>query len=447
MNSHSRTAHPRLSPLCAPSVCAAGDNYAPITYDFLYQGLLLADTANTQTNDYGTWAPLIFGVGHLSVFARIANYPINWRVGFTDMILSRPGNASMNHVYVQSNNGQPLDTTGLNFITADDFGYGFDLFYDLPNRRYNDSTNAQLGSELQWLFQLQPIDFSMGVPQCSFLDLPQLVTPQGTLINKTQCDANANSHAVIWGDDVSGDYFYNNEGLNHLDFYIITLTPFNTGGDYSLITELAISITQNANVFQHCRMALYDMNNTIMSDSNEVQVVNSQDNTLYFTLHTPVLLQPASQYQIAYWTDIDSYTAAGSAYTAHCYYGLQYGYDLGPWPVTVGSVEAEYYDCNPLPVAALGCTTTGSPPYIPPTCPEVKEEGGTSTAGVAAAVLVTAIISVLATLLIQRMVTTGRCKREGWGAGGVDDDSHSATLRGSSDSGASNGGKYAAMSD
>ena len=143
---------------------------------------------------------------------------------------------------------------------------------------------------------------------------------------------------------------------------------------------------------------------------------------------------------------MDLYTAAGSGYDALCYYGLQYGYDLQPWPITVGSVEAEYYDCNPMPVAALGCSTTGSPPVIPPLCPDEREEG-TSTAGVAAAVLITAIVSVLATLLVSRVHTTGRCKGGG-GGGDEESASHSESLRSSEQSGGTNGGgRYSAMAD
>ena len=276
-----------------------GQNYSPVTYDWLYQGLLLADTANSGTNAYGTYAPVLYGVGHQSVFARIARFPNTWRVSFTDMILSQPGNASQNHIYTQGNGGQTLDAGGLNFISNDDFGVPFSLFYDPARQRYNDSTNAQLGPELQWLFQLQPIDFSVGVPQCSFLDLPQLITPPGTLLNSTQCDAN--SHPLAWGDDVTSDYFYSNEGLYHREFYIITLSAFMTGGEYSLVSQLALGMVQNANVFAHIRMALYDANHTIMADSNEVQLDNPQDMVVYFTLDKPQLLQPATLYYIAYW--------------------------------------------------------------------------------------------------------------------------------------------------
>ena len=430
---------------CASFQYYQGDNYSPAAYDYLYQGLLVVNGTEGGVSDSGSWHAITWGVGHLNQYLRIARYANNWRIGSTDIILSGPGNASLNHVYQPSNNtnGATLDASGMSFLTNDDFGYYFTLFYDETSKRYNDSTNAQLGPELLRMFTLAPIDFSVGVPQCSFLDLPTVIEPEGARFNNTVCDAAY--HPVIWGDDLAMDYEYNNEGLWHNEFYIITLTPFWTGGDYSSVTQLAIAMIQNANVFAHIRMALYDSNNTLLMGTNEVTIDNIRDTTLYFQLQQAVALQPATMYYIAYWADMALYTPAGDREGALCYYGLQYGYDLQPWPATVGSQEAQYYECYPLPTAALGCTATGSPTVIPPLCPEPeKSSSGMSTASVAALVLVTALVSVLATLFIARMVASGKCKRGG-GSSYDDDGMSSSSLKSSETS--TSGSKYAAMSD
>ena len=433
--------------LCASFQYYQGDNYSPVTYNFLYQALIKLGPGGGD-NANGHWVPALFGVGHLSVSARIARFPNNWRTGFTDIILSNPGNATSNYIYTSGNGGVPLDTIGLSFLTSDDFGYSLTLAYNASTGAYFDSTNAQLGAELLQLLQLQPLDLSVGVPQCSFLDLPTLILPNTTLVNTTSavCTAyGADSVPVLWGDDVNADFFYNNEGLFHNVFYLITLTPFPTGPQYSTVTQLALALLQNGNVFAHIRMALYDSNDTFIMATNEVTVDNPRDEILFFTLTQPVLLQPATTYYIAYWTDVSLYTAAGQTYDALCYYGLNYGYDQGGWPVTVGTFEAEMYNCNPLPVAALGCTSAGSPPPVQPACPPQKEESdsGLSLATVVALVLIVALVTVGATLLASRLYAQGKCSRNGQGADD-DGDSSSATLRGS-ETGSTGGSKYSAM--
>ena len=401
-----------------------------------------------------------YGVGHLTELARVNLSPLNFRIGFTDILLSNPGNATSNYIYTSSKNGASLDGVGLTFLTDDDFGPSFSLIYNTNTGAYQDTTQAQLGAEMLQMFDLGKVDPAVGVPQCSFLDLPAYISPNSTLFNSTVCYGD--SSPVTWGDDVASDEFYNNEGLYSNPYYLITLSPFNTGNVFSNISQLALAILQNANVVAHIRMALYDFNNTLMAQSNEVTIDNSRDDVLYFTLTKPVTLQPASVYYAAYWTDVSLYTPANSVFNALCYYGLQFGYDLDQWPITVGSEEARFYDCNPLPVAALGCSTgaippppqeicylvypsstggggpptpssgavpptggpsTGSPAPPPPT-PE-EEKSGVSVATMVISLLVAILLSVLLTVLAMRMYAAGKCPRMGRGPsddfGGRDD--------------------------
>ena len=119
------------------------------------------------------------------------------------------------------------------------------------------------------------------------------------------------------------------------------------------------------------------------------------------------------------------YTAAGADFNALCYYGLQYGYDLQPWPPSVGSKEAEYTNCRPLPVAALGCVVAVGPPPPPPECPncadcppppvcppggETQEEG-VSVGAVVGIVMVAVLLTALLTVLALRMYQQGKCPR------------------------------------
>jgi hypothetical protein len=217
----------------------------------------------------------------------------------------------------------------------------------------------------------------------------------------------------------------------------IVLTPIITGSTFSNIGTLALALMRNANMFAHLRLALYDSNQTLVMGSQEVQVDNAKDGIVYFPLLSSVKLLPSTLYYIAYWADSTLFTAEGEAYDAECYYGLNYVYNddvnVSPWPVNIGTYEADFYSCNPLPVAALGCSTTGVLPPPIPVCPPGEEKEGSSTATLLAVALVAALLSVGLTLLSVWLYLSGKC---GWcktqGGGGLsmsDDDSSSSRTR------------------
>ena len=179
----------------------------------LYQGLLLLDTA-TGTNPYGRFSPVKYGVGHLSLFARVAKWPTQFHLGVVELQLTAPGNVSgsANLVYTAPSNGQPLDGNGLSFTS--DFGDGpiyMSLYYDSGLGRYQDSTQAMLGRERLTTVVLKPVEPAVGVPQCSVLDLPLLIQPNSSRVNQSSCSAGTNT--VMWGDDLADDYFFDSEGL------------------------------------------------------------------------------------------------------------------------------------------------------------------------------------------------------------------------------------------
>ena len=410
-----------------------GDDYSPVAVDYLYQGLLLTGGPN-GTNSNGMWQSVLLAVGHLTTYVRIARYAANFLTGFTDILLNQPGNATSNYIYSSGNNGATLDSVGLTFFTNDEFGYEFSITYNSTMGEYVDSSNPQLGPELLNTFVIAPINFSIGIPQCSFLDLEQYVSPvsalNATVSQGVSCPAS--SSAVVWGDANADDYFYTQEGLFNNYYTNITLSPFSTGPTYSNVTQLALTLGQNGNVFAHIRMALY-LNNTILAESNEITVDNPQDVTLYFTLNQTVTLYPATIYYIAMWTDVSLYMAAAWDYSGLCYYGITYGYDLQPWPMSIGSVEAKYVNCHAIPVAALGCALDGGPPYIwpvdpncpvvnttQPTCPDTDEkEAGYSTTSMIVSIVVSALAAVLATLLVVWCITSGKFSRVKGGVAGI----------------------------
>ena len=258
----------------------------------------------------------------------------------------------------------------------------------------------------------------MGIPQCSILDLEFYVSPLSTLSNSSMCPAGG--QGVAWGWSDPQDYFYTEEGLFTNYYTDITLSPFNTGPTYSNVTQLSITLGQNANVFAHMRMALY-LNNTLLAESNEVTVDNPQDVTLFFTLNQTVTLFPAATYYIAMWTDVTLYMAAAWDYSGLCYYGITYGYDLQPWPGSIGSVEALYTNCHAIPVSALGCAVATGPPWVPPvdpncppnsttsTEPEVVREGGFSTMHVAVTAAASSVLTAIVGLFVAWLIISGRC--------------------------------------
>ena len=393
-----------------------GDDYSPVAVDYLYQGLLLTGGPN-GTNANGQWQSILDGVGHLTTHVRIARYAANFLTDFTDVLLTQPGNATSNYIYVSSNNGATLDNVGLSFYTSDEFGYKFTISYNATAGKYVDSSDPQLGPELLNTFVIAPIDFTVGLPQCSFLDLETYVVPNSSLVSSSHCAAAY--EPVMWGDANSDDYFYSEEGLFNNYYTNITLSPFNTGRTYSNVTQLAITLGQNANVFAHIRMALY-LNNTLLAESNEVTVDNPQDITLYFQLNQTVTLYPASQYYIAMWTDVSLYMAAAWDYSGLCYYGITYGYDLQPWPASIGSVEAKYVNCHALPVAAFGCAVPTGPPWVPPVDPNCpvcnctkheEKELGIATSTVAVSLLGSNLLSIAVAVLVAWLVASGKCSR------------------------------------
>ena len=352
------------------------------------------------SNPKGMIQPALYGVGHLMVFARIARYAFNFRLSFDDILLSNPGNQSFNYFYTQRADGASLDEVGISFLTDDDYGYPLTIIYNETTQLYHDSTNAQLGDEILTSWTLKPVDFTVGVPQCSFLDLDMVVQPQSALSNASALSCPTGAQALAWGDVVSDDYFYYQEAVWSNQFNIITLSPFNTGMQNSSVSTVAIALRQNGNVFAHIRMAIYSMEDSILAETNEVTVDNPQDTVLYLQLNQSVLLraatdllhrtvdgrlavrehaaphapaaaarQSASDALLCRCSAFLRYTAAGAYATALCYYGLQYGYDLQPWPSSIGSKEAEYTLCKPLPVAAYGCQVAVGPPLPPPECP------------------------------------------------------------------------------
>ena len=443
---------------CASFQYYQGDNYFPITYDYLYQGLLLTQDVADASNSYGTYKPVLYGVGHLTLYARIARYAFQFLIGFTDLLLTMPGTASgdvtNNVVYSVSGNGQPLDSYGLSFLTNDDYGYQFSLLWNSSKNggSYQDSTNAELGAELLTTVTVKPIDMRVGVPQCSWLDLPSVVYPNIT--GNFTCSAP--TQTVLWGDDVTDDYFYNAEGLYTNDMNLIVLSPFNTGpGDYSTITQLALAINQNGNVFAHIRMALYDNNNMLLATSNEVAVDNARDAILYFTLDKPVLLTPASVYWGAYWSDVAFYsTASQDFFAGKCYYNLTAGYDNQPWPSTIGSVEAEYYECYPLPVAALGCSTPNIvPPPVPPICPPTNSTDGAadgkrySTVTVFVVGFLALAVGIICTLLGVKVYNSGNCPSFIGRGSGSGSGSGSGPLSSHGDEAATSSSRYSSLSD
>ena len=440
---------------CASFQYYQGDNYSPITYDYLYQGLVRTQDVPDVSNSYGSYKPVAYAVGHLTLYARIARYAFQFLVGFTDLLLSQPGGGSgdstYNVVYTQSTNGQPLDGNGLSFLTNDDFGYGFSIFFNSTRGTYQDSTNAQLGSELLTTVVLKPVDLSVGVPQCSWLDLPPLIYPNTTV--NYSCDAN--THSILWGDDVTDDYFYNSEGLYTNEHNLIVLSPINTGPgpDYSTVTQLALALNQNGNVFAHIRMALYGSDRSLLAATNEVGVDNARDGILYFTLEKPVLLTPAAVYYVAYWSDVAFYSAAGQDFDmANCYYNLTSGYDRQPWPTSVGGQEAEYYLCYPLPVAALGCSTPNIvPPPIPPICPTnngtTDNDDGKRYSMVTVFVVgfLALALGIICTLLGVKVYNAGNCPRFLGGGSGSGSDSGPLSSRG--DEAASSTSRYSSLAD
>ena len=404
---------------CASFQYYQGDNYSPVTYDYLYQGLVKTQDVADQSNSYGTYKPIAYAVGHLTLYARIARYAFQFMLGFTDLLLDRPGGGTgddvYNVLYSQSNNQQPLDGKGIRFLLSDDFGYGFSLFYNTSSGKYQDSTNAELGTELLTTMTLKPIDYAVGVPQCSWLDLPSVISPNVTA--DYGCDNNA--AAVMWGDDVTDDYFYNAEGLYANDFNLIVLSPFNTGPtDPSTVNQLALALNQNGNVFAHIRMALYHADGRLLAATNEVAVDNARDGVLYFKLEREVVLAPAAVYYAAYWSDVAFYSTAGQDWNAaQCYYNLTQGYDRQDWPSTVGGQEAEYYLCYPLPVAALGCSTPNAVvPPEPPVCPPVNNGTGEvddgrrySVVTVTMVGFLALVLGVICTLLGVKVYNAGNC--------------------------------------
>ena len=162
--------------MCASFQYFVGGGYSPLFTAYVYQALLFLDSSTRLTSASGTANPVVYAVGHMSVFVRPVYEGLSYLTSFSTFSLSPLQSGQTNFsVYSQSTSGATLDRRGLSF--ANGLGYNFSLFYDPSLAAYADSTNVQLGSQLLSRLTIQPMDLSKGVPSCSLVHLPQTVSP------------------------------------------------------------------------------------------------------------------------------------------------------------------------------------------------------------------------------------------------------------------------------
>jgi len=140
-----------------------------------------------------------------------------------------------------------------------------------------------------------------------------------------------------------------------------------------LLTQIALGINVNRNTVAKFRFALYDAAYNLLGSSNEVTTVNPVDEIVVGVLTTPLTLQAATTYNLAFWLDDSVYFGFSRTVSQWCG-PLQYS-STQAFPTSLTNSTLGFYSgCAVAAMAGLGCTIPGSAITTNPS-------GSSSTAG------------------------------------------------------------------
>ena len=344
--SGSAAAVPVLAYGCATathSLCAAVQYYSPSALSStaaLYQGLLLA-----TTNADGSLTPQVASV-HGSLMQRGAGAPNEQLLGYSLLSLA----STPSSLYPSA--AQQLTATGLQLYSSS-LSTAVTLSYSSSLRQYVDSWGmsaaATDASVLNSNFSVSAIGSSGNlVPACSVLYLPSYQSPPSP--SAPSCPSGQS--AVVLGDDSNSDFGASIEEATYSSADFLFSQTVTTSASALSITQLAVTLNNNFNTAAHLMLAIYDFTSLqLLGNTSQVLLVNPQDGAVVIALSSPVILQPAHQYLLVMFSDFALYSSFSYGGGGHC---APVAY--GAWPATFPSSSS----CGPVPVAALGCTTSAT---------------------------------------------------------------------------------------
>ena len=316
---------------------------SPVSTTYLYEGLLAASPGGS--NGFGSYLTLSMLQGHMVVETRLATVTTSTpsNAGVITLALGSSGS-----IYTASTSGSALDSTGLKIS-----GLNWATTLSYGSNGLTDSAAAAIyGAPVSAVFNFTALSSTgNAVPSCNLFSMPSSQSPPTPA--KPSCPAGQS--LVSYGDMVGADYvdsaediYWNNNGL------IITST-FTTGlGAPTMLYQLGVGINKNFNVVTRVSFALYDANENWLGATNEVRLVNSQDEQVVGTLQTPLVLQPNTTYLMAQWTDASMY----QSFTFSTYYNpcVFTQYTSGSWPSVLSSPTLEQDSCATVALGAFACT-------------------------------------------------------------------------------------------
>ena len=309
-----------------------------------------------------------------------------------------------------------LDSVGLSLVTS--LGMNVTVSYDVAKAQYVDSFGLSMGSVVASFFNLSALGtVGLLVPSCGPSRLSGSVSGQSS--RPPACAVGQMS--VTWGDDIASDF--DTDGGNFFNDYFgesgasqLSTSAFTTGANYTAVSQLAVSLSSDTNVYARVMLALFDSDLVLLGNTNELTVINPVAQVVIATLNATVTLQPLTRYYIAVWSDQALAIAFSWNYNSQSPCAVvSYG---GPWPGVL--VMNENY-CPTLPLAALGCTVPA--PAVDSSAANCGAQsssscsGGRLSDGAVAGVVVGCVLGTNLLLLICVLLVLGaRCGRNGHGS-------------------------------
>ena len=316
----------------------------PTSTVYLYQGLV-SGSSNNDGSVSVTFVDL-----HGTALQRPSTYTSTNVAGFSELFLGSPSKIYPSGV-------TPLDASGLSLYSPA-LQKSINLTYSAALGQYVDTWGTSTLGVMPFLsgFNLTALKTPVSIPACSILNLPSSVTS-----NPAPPSCPAGQSAVMLGDDVSMDYSDNMEEVYwNSNSFLITSRILTSNATIAL-SQVAVGVNKNFNTQARMSFAVYDSKQVLMASTGEVVLTNPQDVIVTAALTSTVILQPATTYYLALWSDDSLYMAFSWNNYNPC---AQWNYVSGAsWPTTIPD---DGYICATIALAGLGCTTDPTTPLSSP---------------------------------------------------------------------------------
>ena len=315
------------------------------TTTYLYEGILA--TGAGGSNSQGSYVGVALLGAHLSVLSRQYYLASSYTTAYYELSLA-PGTTA--NLYTSGS--ARLDSTGLQLSSAS--GYSTTLSYSAATGLTDTAAVASYGAPLQASFNVSAVPAGSNViPSCSLMSLPAFTIPPAPAA--PVCPSGQS--LLNLGNEYGVGLVDNTEADDRENPDYIALSSFTTGSGAVVLSQVGVGIFVNWNVVARATLALYDANYNLLSTTNEVVLVNSNDQQVVGSLLTPQTLQPSSLYWVGLWTDSSLFMPFGAPFNTPCMYVGDY-ITNGTWPASFTGTAVSQCGGATLAVYGLGCSAS-----------------------------------------------------------------------------------------